>query len=98
MFEFKQKAAYEIEVGLEFSRVLVGSLGLGEVERMHLLGREVEGGEVAHAVGVPGAAVGQVRSADRRARVRDVVARHELQRSEERRVGKECRSRWSPYH
>src|SRR5258708_24109415 len=24
--------------------------------------------------------------------------REELQRSEERRVGKECRSRWSPYH
>src|SRR5690348_12979205 len=24
--------------------------------------------------------------------------RHELERSEERRVGKECRSRWSPYH
>ena len=23
---------------------------------------------------------------------------HFLQRSEERRVGKECRSRWSPYH
>ena len=23
---------------------------------------------------------------------------NELQRSEERRVGKECRSRWSPYH
>src|SRR2546425_12232089 len=23
---------------------------------------------------------------------------HELGRSEERRVGKECRSRWSPYH
>ena len=22
----------------------------------------------------------------------------ELKRSEERRVGKECRSRWSPYH
>ena len=22
----------------------------------------------------------------------------EVQRSEERRVGKECRSRWSPYH
>ena len=27
-----------------------------------------------------------------------VVAREELCRSEERRVGKECRSRWSPYH
>src|SRR2546429_6750191 len=24
--------------------------------------------------------------------------RHQLERSEERRVGKECRSRWSPYH
>ena len=24
--------------------------------------------------------------------------RHERSRSEERRVGKECRSRWSPYH
>ena len=23
---------------------------------------------------------------------------HEFVRSEERRVGKECRSRWSPYH
>ena len=23
---------------------------------------------------------------------------HTLSRSEERRVGKECRSRWSPYH
>ena len=23
---------------------------------------------------------------------------HQLLRSEERRVGKECRSRWSPYH
>src|SRR5256886_12754632 len=26
------------------------------------------------------------------------VARFGLKRSEERRVGKECRSRWSPYH
>ena len=24
--------------------------------------------------------------------------KHRLLRSEERRVGKECRSRWSPYH
>src|SRR3989449_9204731 len=27
-----------------------------------------------------------------------VLAVEELSRSEERRVGKECRSRWSPYH
>src|SRR2546423_4839163 len=26
------------------------------------------------------------------------AARNNLMRSEERRVGKECRSRWSPYH
>ena len=26
------------------------------------------------------------------------VASETIQRSEERRVGKECRSRWSPYH
>ena len=26
------------------------------------------------------------------------IAPGDLQRSEERRVGKECRSRWSPYH
>ena len=26
------------------------------------------------------------------------IERQELCRSEERRVGKECRSRWSPYH
>ena len=26
------------------------------------------------------------------------TARKDIERSEERRVGKECRSRWSPYH
>src|ERR1044071_5010136 len=33
-------------------------------------------------------------------RVYEVIRRHlsESNRSEERRVGKECRSRWSPYH
>ena len=28
----------------------------------------------------------------------DMIADASIQRSEERRVGKECRSRWSPYH
>ena len=31
-------------------------------------------------------------------RVQVQVENHENIRSEERRVGKECRSRWSPYH
>ena len=30
--------------------------------------------------------------------VRDHESEQSLNRSEERRVGKECRSRWSPYH
>ena len=28
----------------------------------------------------------------------DSIVEHNVLRSEERRVGKECRSRWSPYH
>ena len=31
-------------------------------------------------------------------RNREGMARYAIIRSEERRVGKECRSRWSPYH
>ena len=31
-------------------------------------------------------------------KVGNSIVRHRLARSEERRVGKECRSRWSPYH
>src|SRR3712207_7115998 len=30
--------------------------------------------------------------------VQDIAGARTLARSEERRVGKECRSRWSPYH
>ena len=33
-----------------------------------------------------------------RPETRDPVERLIVERSEERRVGKECRSRWSPYH
>ena len=31
-------------------------------------------------------------------RVMVLAINHQAERSEERRVGKECRSRWSPYH
>ena len=30
--------------------------------------------------------------------IREIAREHGVSRSEERRVGKECRSRWSPYH
>src|SRR2546426_2136036 len=32
------------------------------------------------------------------ASIEDFVSMNPIKRSEERRVGKECRSRWSPYH
>ena len=30
--------------------------------------------------------------------IKEIISQQEALRSEERRVGKECRSRWSPYH
>ena len=35
---------------------------------------------------------------ERRKREKKMTFKRKLMRSEERRVGKECRSRWSPYH
>ena len=46
-------------------------------------------GEYANKLITAEQAAGMVKSGDRL---------HFLCRSEERRVGKECRSRWSPYH
>src|SRR3989442_3023134 len=42
--------------------------------------------------------VGIIALIDEATGYQEVRDRHALQRSEERRVGKECRSRWSPYH
>ena len=36
--------------------------------------------------------------AQKKSPIREVFATNKNKRSEERRVGKECRSRWSPYH
>src|SRR3712207_214259 len=67
----------------------------GEYRRMTMLGADcslpvgqfVFRAEVADYIGeAQGAGVGQT------------AARRNVLRSEERRVGKECRSRWSPYH
>ena len=57
----------------------------------------------AHAIGIEqtGAAMAQIVKADTLHLVCDQKIREMLAqeiRSEERRVGKECRSRWSPYH
>ena len=58
----------------------------GFIERW-LRERAAEAGAVGVAVGLSGGIDSAV-----------VAALARLTRSEERRVGKECRSRWSPYH
>ena len=47
---------------------------------------------ILHSIGAGAAADGQPWPERHHLRSR------QMQRSEERRVGKECRSRWSPYH
>ena len=58
---------------------------------------KVLGGSKRRTAGVGDIIVVSVKEAAPRGRVKkgDV---HRAVRSEERRVGKECRSRWSPYH
>ena len=53
-------------------------------------------GEVTALIGPSGS--GKTTLAKLAARFWDVRKGHIAERSEERRVGKECRSRWSPYH
>src|SRR3712207_5845202 len=65
--------------------------------------RETITSRVTQAVSaVPGVASVQVgldvMSDEQRAELRRTVRGTDAARSEERRVGKECRSRWSPYH
>ena len=51
------------------------------------------GEEGPPVVNVNGPRYGAIYGGDRR-----VIGLNNIERSEERRVGKECRSRWSPYH
>src|SRR2546430_17256101 len=54
---------------------------------------------LADDAGEEAGAVARVDAGHARARLpEDGVVRRDGERSEERRVGKECRSRWSPYH
>src|SRR5437868_14166964 len=87
-FFFKQKTAYEIKTRLEFRRVLSDLVRGDEVVPGHRVVAEVSrqfrvGTHVRDAVRVGGIAG-----------PRHVVEEHEGIRSEERRVGKEGRSRW----
>src|SRR3712207_8904209 len=92
-FFFKQKTAYEILAWLEFRRVLFRSKArvaevaeVGQVEVLstaQLPRRPVPANETLKITF---------------AMMLGLIFGTGGARSEERRVGKECRSRWSPYH
>src|SRR5256885_12551602 len=102
IFFFKEKTAYEITRVLEFRRVLFRSQrsvreGTGGQQTARssafLLGLATDVGAWHVRLSLYTSHKSVVRLARSSA-----DARGRGLRSEERRVGKECRSRWSPYH
>jgi len=75
-------------------RLLIDDVTLHKTDRIHLHVRFRDGQTTSLSVAIPPKAW-QVRQTHP-----DTLAALDrlLDRSEERRVGKECRSRWSPYH
>src|SRR2546430_3247267 len=65
-----------------------------------IAGAQIEGG-IIPIIAIRGTFVGiipQIAIHDAQINIEFAVAVAKAHRSEERRVGKECRSRWSPYH
>src|SRR5256885_16360597 len=98
-------AVYVSGAGMCNSTAGVPDIGLLSMEEVAKLA-----GYVAHAVRIPaivdadtgfgaGEKVGQtIRELEKAGLAGCHIEDQEFPRSEERRVGKECRSRWSPYH
>src|SRR2546426_4663108 len=88
----KKKAEYNFTGRLDLSRLLFRSQhGVSLAQPVELVEHQPH-----HGLGL---LVGVQREAPfRRLDVADGWVIVDLTRSEERRVGKECRSRWSPYH
>src|SRR3712207_5808238 len=84
------------------SKRLVETLQGAGVDNLQTFPAEITNGATGEVIGdyVVVNIVGMVSAANTAASVATPVAdvQHFQRRSEERRVGKECRSRWSPYH
>ena len=70
---------------------------------IHVIGFDVKGKGREQLAGIAKAGGGNYYSADNAQQLKDSLTEIKKEvlkekRSEERRVGKECRSRWSPYH
>src|SRR3712207_7209456 len=75
------------------SDLIVGPSGAGKSTLLRTINRLVE--PTAGEIFLDGTPTREMNPLELRRRVGMVF---QLPRSEERRVGKECRSRWSPYH
>ena len=99
-FFFKQKTAYEIVSRDWSSDVCSSDLGFGLCFELGFEQDAVDEVWKAHSDGIiPRLHVFDL-CASQLPHVPDgqELDEHQIERSEERRVGKECRSRWSPYH
>src|SRR5438094_6502045 len=87
-FFFKQKTAYEIGLGIPAEPLFRSSLGLAKMGKVmrHTLGASLN---IRHNLSS---------SKGPKPLQLKLLTTYIPKRSEERRVGKECRSRWSPYH
>src|SRR5258708_27588534 len=100
-FFFKQKTAYEIGLGIPAEPLFRSEMQQQDNHEYPFLYQR----QTCHQV-QPNQATYQKRQKcqpatylqDRKSGSAEVPACNVPSRSEERRVGKECRSRWSPYH
>ena len=84
---YSDEESESLEIAYLISKQIKNGLSANEIAIMYRVNAQSRSFEVAlSSLGLRYRLVGGVRFYDRR------------ERSEERRVGKECRSRWSPYH
>src|SRR2546430_6716600 len=87
--------ALDALVGTHAGRTLLARVGSAAIQSA--VSGTIEVGEVRGSL-LTGVVLTDVRLFDPDSTLVAWLPRAELGRSEERRVGKECRSRWSPYH